>query len=183
MSDNLDQITKELGTKYEVSKTAAEEFKDAASVIDMAMSIADRFRPPAAEPEPDRREDDDNPVRVVKVGDHSLILDKKSGAPRWGETGIANAGNVFKWLAEQREEIMKAAERRQAKERRESQPLPEGYVEVGPGYKPPPGFVAVPVGIGQGLPEPPEDMPPPIQDEEPPPPRRWGPPPMPGGGG
>ena len=164
-------------------KTAAEEFKDAASVIDMAMSIADRFRPPAAEPEPDRREDDDNPVRVVKVGDHSLILDKKSGAPRWGETGIANAGNVFKWLAEQREEIMKAAERRQAKERRESQPLPEGYVEVGPGYKPPPGFVAVPVGIGPGLPEPPEDMPPPIQDEEPPPPRRWGAPPMPGGGG
>ena len=27
MSDNLDQITKELGTKYEVSKTAAEELK------------------------------------------------------------------------------------------------------------------------------------------------------------
>jgi hypothetical protein len=165
-------------------KTVAEEFNNAAGVIDLAMSIADRFRPPV-EPEPDRyldrRTSDDSPVRVVDVGGWPVIVDKKDGSARKWETGVANAGNILKWIAEQREAIMKAAAEREAKEQRQQRPLPEGYVEVTPGYKPPPGYVAVPV---DELPPPPRDMPQPIShEEEPPKPRRWGAPTVPGGGG
>jgi hypothetical protein len=97
----------------------------------------------------------------------------------------------MKWAAEQREAIMKAnAERQPPKPQ-----LPAGYVEMGPDYRPPPGFVAIPVDpatIAQppqqhGLPPPPAEMPPPITQpqvrplETPPDPRRaWGMPTLPG---
>ncbi len=167
-------------------KTAAEEFKDAASVIDMAMSLAERFRPqaPAAEPSRTRGDDDDNPVKVMDVGGWPVIINKDDGSARKWETGVANIGNVLKWVSEQREAIQKANAEREGRQRPRQQSLPPGFVEVGPGYQPPRGYVAVPV---DELPPPPAEMPPPItQQEEPPPPppnRTWGVPPMPGDGG
>lgn len=165
-------------------KTATEEFKDAATVIDMAMSIADRFRPPAPAAEPEDRyrdrADEPSPVRVVDVGGWPVIVDRKDGSARKWETVVANTGNVLKWAAEQREAIQKANAEREAKQQRQQRPLPEGYVEVTPGYKPPPGYVAIPV---DELPPPPRDMPQPISQEDeqqPPPPKRaWGPPTVP----
>jgi hypothetical protein len=175
-----------------------EEFREAASVIDMAMTLTDRFRPPAAEPDHyDRgRVDDDNPVKVVDVAGWPILVNKEDGSSRKWESLVANIPNVLKWVSEQREALQKtAAEREDRQQRRQQQVLPPGYVEVGPGYKPPPGYVAVPVerpGLEQGLPPIPENMPPPItqqpqqqQQEERPAPQRqnWGAPPMPGEGG
>lgn len=166
-------------------KTAAEEFKDAVSVVQTAVEIANQFRPqqeaPAAEPWRRGNDDDDNPVKVVDVGGWPVIVNKSDGSARKWETGVANMGNVLKWLAEQREAIQKANAAREGKQQQHQQQLPPGYVEVTPGYKPPAGYVAVPV---DQLPEPPVEMPPPItQQEEPPKNRTWGAPPMPGGGG
>jgi hypothetical protein len=176
-------------------KSAAEEFQEAASVIDLAMSLTDRFRPPPApEPEPRSRynpeDGDDSPVKVVDVAGWPVIVNKDDGSARKWETGVANMGNILKWIGDQREAILKAQSERQAKQRQQEQ-LPPGYVEVGPGYKPPPGYVAVPVdqlGPSQGLPPPPDNMPPPInqQQEVPAPaPKRaqWGAPTMPETGG
>jgi len=164
-------------------KTAAEEFRDAVGIVQTAVEIADRFRPQApAVSEPEReRDSDDNPVKVVEVGDFKFVVDKKDGSARKWETGVANMGNVLKWLAEQRESIQKASAERESRQPRQQQTLPPGYVEVTPGYKPPPGYVAIPV---DQLPQPPENMPPPIaqQEEEAPRRREWGMPPMPGGG-
>jgi hypothetical protein len=124
-------------------------------------------------------------VTVVKYGDWPVVINKKDGTPRWGETGVANTGNVLKWVAEQREAIMKAQAEREARQQRQQRPLPHGYVEVTPGYKPPPGYVAVPeLPPDEELPPPPQNMPPPLAQDEPPKPRAaWGTPPMPGGGG
>jgi hypothetical protein len=166
-------------------KTAAEEFRDAIGVVDMAVSIADRFRPPAPAAEPDR-DDDDSPVKVVDVGGWPVIINRDDGSSRKWESVVANVPNMLKWLAEQREAIQKAAAEREARQQpkpRQQQPLPPGYVEVTPGYRPPPGYVAVPVEMDQGLPPPPDDLPPPItQEERPRPQRTWGAPTMPGPG-
>ena len=171
---------------YERPKTAEEQFREAIGIVKMAASITDQLRPPPAPaPEPERYDDDeDNPVRVVKVGEWPILINKDDGSSRKWESVIANVPNMLKWFAEQREAIMKAAAEREAKQPQQRQPLPRGYVEVTPGYQPPPGYVAVPV---EGLPSPPDEseMPPPItQQEEPPPARRtWGAPPVPGAGG
>ena len=172
-------------------KTAAEELKDAAAVVEMVVGMAERFRGPQVEtpaPEPPRRADDDNPVKVVNYGDWSVLLDKKNGSTRWGETFVANTGNVLKWIAEQREGIMKANAEAERAKRPPQRTLPPGYVEVTPGYTPPPGYVAVPVdrlplpqqADEEGLPQPPppEHMPPPLEDE--PSKATWG---APGSGG
>ena len=170
-------------------KSMADEFRDSATFFDSAGSLADRFRPPAAAAEPeryDRGNEDDSPVKVVDVGGWPVIVNKSDGSARKWETGVANLGNVLKWFGEQREAIQKSQAEREAKQRRTQQTLPPGYVEVSPGYQPPPGYVAVPVEMNQGLPQPPEDLPPPITQQEPPPApksRTWGAPPMPGGGG
>jgi hypothetical protein len=168
-------------------KTAAEEFRDAVSVVQTAVDIAERFRPQASVTEPDRNQgpDDDNPVKVVDVNGWPVIVNKTDGSARKWETGVANIGNVLKWVSEQREAIQKTNAEREAKQQRQQQSLPHGYVEVTPGYQPPPGYVAVPVEMGQGLPPPPEHMPPPItqQQEGPSRSRAWGMPPMPEGAG
>jgi hypothetical protein len=162
-------------------KSASEEFRDAVAVVETAVSIAERFRGGAqtAPPAQESREDDDNPVKVMDVGGGwPVVIDKRDGSARLWETGVANVGNVLKWIAEQREAIQKASAERNAKPER--QELPPGYVEVTPGYKPPPGYVAVPV---DHLPPPPREMPAPItQQEEPPKQRAWGAPPMPEAG-
>jgi hypothetical protein len=163
-------------------KTAAEEFKEAAGILDMAVSLADRFRPqPVAEPDyRNTNNDDDNPVKVVDVSGWPVVVNKHDGSARKWETVVANAGNVLKWVAEQREAMQKAALERETKQRR--QQLPEGYVEMTPGYQPPQGFVAVPIDRAE-LPQPPAEMPPPITQSEAPRPRTWGMPPMPESGG
>ena len=158
-------------------KTMAEEFRDATTIIQTAVDIAEKFRPtpPAPEPERYRNDDEDNPVRVMKVGDVDVLINKSDGSARKWETAVALLPTVLKWGAEQREAIMKAQTEREAKQQQRVR-LPEGYVEVTEGYKPPPGFVAVPVEMGQGLPPPPENMPEPIsqQEELPPRSRTWG---------
>jgi hypothetical protein len=168
-------------------QTVAEQFREATSVVEMAVSMAERFRggPAQAPPERDDR-DDDNPVRVVDVGGWPVIVDRKDGSARKWETGVANFGNVLKWLAEQREAIQKSNTEREAKQRR--QQLPPGYVKVTTGYQPPAGYVAVPVDQlppqEEDLPQPPEHMPPPMtQQEEAPRNRTWGAPSIPGDGG
>jgi hypothetical protein len=168
-------------------KTAAEEFRDAATIIETAVGIADRFRPqaPAADPSGYRNNnDDDNPVKVMDVGGVQVLINKDDGSARKWETGVALIPTLLKWAAEQREAIMKTQAEREAKQRRQQQSLPPGYVEVGPGYQPPAGYVAVPVDqLDSGLPPQPENMPPPITEQESPPrSRTWGAPPMPGGG-
>jgi hypothetical protein len=163
-------------------KSAVEEFREAASVIDTAMGIADRFRPPPEDDGARRRYnvgddgDDSNPVKVVDVGNGwPIVMDRENGSVRAFETVTANMGNVLKWFSEQREALQNRVEARRGPQRT----LPPGYVEVTPGYTPPPGFVAVPV---DSLPPPPapEHMPEPIAPQSP---RTWGAPPMPMPGG
>lgn len=165
-------------------QTVADQFREATSIVDMAVSMAERFRGPQASAEPEREpERDDSPVRVIDIGGWPVIMDKKDGSARKWETITANMGNVLKWVAEQREAMQKSANSR----REPRQQLPPGYVEVTPGYQPPPGYVAVPVDqlpSQEELPQPPQHMPPPIsQEERPAPQRSWGAPPMPGSGG
>jgi hypothetical protein len=171
-------------------KTAAEEFSDARKVIQGAIALADELRPPSqptqAAPEP---EEDDSPVRVIDAGPAKLVINRADGSARYWETGWANMDKVLKWVGEQREAIQQA---QTARESAKQQHLPPGYVEVGPGYQPPPGFIAVPVDripaaavhapaplpAAQPLPQPPAEMPPPIAAAEPQR-RTWGMPEMP----
>lgn len=169
-------------------KSAAEEFRDAIGIVETAVSIAERFRPQApAAPEERDDHDDENPVRIMDVGKFKLVVDREDGSARKWETGVANMGGILQWLAEQREAVMKAAAERESRQQpRRQEPLPAGYVEVGPGYQPPPGYVAVPVDRMGGLPPPPDEseMPPPItqQEESPRPRRTWDATPVPGPG-
>ena len=106
--------------------------------------------------------DDDSPIRVVDTGAGRLVMDKENGTMRWGETILTALPGVMKWGTEQVEAVRKIqAERR----RPPAQKLADGYVEVGPGYKPPDGYVAVPV---DELPPAPEETPPPIDSVQPP---------------
>jgi hypothetical protein len=170
-------------------KTMAEQFEEAAAVIDLASSLADRFRPPAA-PEPAAvaaPEPDDSPIKVIDTGPAKVVINRHDGSARLWETSWANSDKIFKWLGDRHAEIQEAAAKREAAKRQ--QQLPPGYVEVGPGYQPPPGFVAVPVDQIPGapapqhalpqsappspLPPPPARMPPPLAPQAPPQPRTW----------
>lgn len=110
-------------------------------------------------------EDNDSPVEIVDTGNGKIARNKNDGSIRWGETGMLALPGVLKWVGEQREAIQKEAAERQRPPPK--QQLPPGYVEVTPGYEPPPGFVAVPV---DDLPPPPAHVPPPVDS-------RWGAPP------
>jgi hypothetical protein len=165
-------------------QTAAEQFREAASTIRMVRSMVDELGsilPGQEAPAEAVAEDDDSPIKVIDTGVGKLVVNKSDGAMRWGETGMIALPGILKWLGEQREAIQKAHQERQAQPR---QQLPPGYVEVGPGYRPPPGFVAVPVDSqqapppDQGLPPPPTQVPPPISA-----PPQWGMPSMPFGQG
>jgi hypothetical protein len=159
----------------------------------MAIDLADKFRGPQTEAQPEpihRGNEDDSPVKVVDYSGWPVVINKKDGSPRWGDTAVANTGNVLKWIAEQREAIQRAQSERDRP--RPQQRLPSGYVEVTPGYRPPPGYVAIPAELPseeQELPQPPQRMPPPLTQDEPlrarsqdePPRRSWGTPPMPPG--
>jgi hypothetical protein len=155
-------------------KTPAEQFREALTVVRTAVQAVqdiNEMLPTAGGAAPqgnDGEEDDDNPVRVIDTGVAKLVVNKEDGKLRWAETGMMALPDVLKWLGEQREAIQKAHAQQQGGQ--QTRVLPPGYVEVGPGYKPPPGFVAVPVdpqdipaAPTEPLPPPPTDMPPPIQ--------------------
>jgi hypothetical protein len=161
-------------------RTAAEQFKDAISVVraaGQAMSEINSILPNAMGAVADAvapTDDDDgpSPVKVIDTGRGKFVLDKSNGGFRGWESFYANLPDLLKWGAEQREAIQKMNTEHQQRQR--PQQLPPGYVEVGPGYQPPPGFVAVPVDPQQQLPPPPSNMPPPIQSQQP-----WGAPMVP----
>jgi len=170
-------------------KTAAEEFREAVSFVRSAVELANELSPQQqqAAAVAEREEEDDSPVKVIDAGPAKLVINKNDGTARYWETGWANMDKVLKWVGEQRESIQKANADRDT---RQQKTLPPGYVEVTPGYKPPPGYVAVPVDpkeiveqpAGQALPQPPVEMPPPVADGSPK--KSWGMPPiMPGSGG
>jgi hypothetical protein len=117
-------------------------------------------------------DDDDNPIKIVDTGRGKLAVNKSDGALRWVETGMMALPDLLKWLGEQHQVIQEANKERQRPRRQ----LAPGYVEVGPGYQPPPGYDAVPVEE-EDLPPPPEHMPPPVQEV--PARRAWGAPVIP----
>lgn len=158
-------------------RTAAEQFRDALSVVRTAVDAVGEMNTmlpnmQGGAPEISGDDDADSPVKVIDTGKGKFVLDKNNGGFRGWESFYANLPDLLKWGAEQREEIQKNIAQ-QNQQRQRSQQLPPGYVEVGPGYQPPPGFVAIPVDSQQPLPPPPTNMPPPIQAPS------WGAPPIP----
>jgi len=126
---------------------------------------------------PDPVPEDDGPVRAIKMGPATGIINTNDGSTRWGETFVANIPDILNWIGKQHEQIVQRAERRQQQEQRPAQrrQLRPGEVEVTPGYQPPPGMVAVEVlEEDDGLPPPPANVPPPVS--APTPRRTWGPP-------
>lgn len=165
-------------------RSAAEQFREAISVVRTANAVAREFAEMtgvggggAVAAEPENSEDDENPIRILEAGGTKLLLNKEDGKLRVWETGLANIDKVFKWAGEQVDAVRKGQEERRAREAQPAQQLPPGYVEVGPGYTPPEGWVPVPVdprtiprtGPAQtpparpSLPQPPQVMPPPLQ--------------------
>lgn len=143
--------------------TPAQQFRDSISFLRSASDALEEFRGmlPGGET-PDRGStsstDDDSPVRVIETGHAKILVNKKDGSLRPMETAWANMDKILKWSGEQIDSVNKARERRENVRVQ----LPPGYVEVTPGYQPPPGMVAVPVDPGQ-LPPPPTELPPPIR--------------------
>lgn len=135
-------------------RTAEEVFNDASSVIQSAIAVADRFRPPVPQQQQpqyasEEREEEDRPLmRVVDAGPAKLVVNTTDGSTRGWDTAVMNAPGVFKWLGEQVDRIHKNAQQQQqqqAQQQLQRQQLPPGYVEMTPGYQPPPGFVAIPI--------------------------------------
>lgn len=155
------------------------------------VEMADQIRPPAAPaaPEPVERDDNDSPVRVVEVGPAKMVLNQSDGSTRFVESLIANVPGIFKAAGDAWESARKAREQEQRQREQRVQQLPAGFVEVGPGYVPPKGFVAIPVDQlpiqqqpvqvspqpvqaarpvvqpQQALPDPPANMPAPLVEE------------------
>lgn len=175
-------------------KSETEKFREAASVIRSAIDLANEFSPIQA---PQQQvaispEEDPSPVRIVDAGPAKLVFNE-DGSARYGESVLVNLPSMLKWGGEQFEKLQKnaiaAAREREANQQR--QQLPPGYVEMTPGYQPPPGFVAVPVDqiprntqqaqtrapqppTAQAFPEPPMDLPPPLSEEQAPQEEPWG---------
>lgn len=168
--------------------TPVEQFRESMSFIRTAVDAVQEMNslmPQQGAPAYEAAEEDDSPVRVFEAGPAKIVVDKKDGTLRGWETGWANMGGVLKWVGEQREAIQKANIERQQQQQARQQPtqqLPPGYVEVGAGYQPPPGYVAIPVdSAGNPLPPPPEHVPPPIQSSPSAGRRTWGAPTIPEG--
>jgi len=155
------------------------------TAVDAVQEMNSLIPQQGAAPAYEAAEEDDSPVRVFEAGPAKIVVDKKDGTLRGWETGWANMGGVLKWVGEQREAIQKANIERQQQQQARQQPtqqLPPGYVEVGAGYQPPPGYVAIPVdSAGNPLPPPPEHVPPPIQSSPSAGRRTWGAPTIPEG--
>lgn len=165
-------------------RTATEELRDAVTLINQVSAITEQNRPQQQQQFEAPDVEDDNPVRIVEAGPAKLVLNKDDGSTRMFETAWANAPKIMEWVGEQFNNLQKnaiAAQQRQQPQA--AQQLPSGYVELTPGYQPPPGMVAIPVDhIPQdAFPAPPVNLPPPIDA---PPAQRtpWGVPSIPGDG-
>jgi hypothetical protein len=159
--------------------TMAEQFKESIGVVRTAVGVIEEMDSllPGRGGQQEAAsmldmDDDDNPIKIVDTGRGKLAVNKSDGALRWVETGMMALPDLLKWLSEQHQVIQEANKDRQRPRRQ----LAPGYVEVGPGYRPPPGYDAVPVEE-EDLPPPPEHMPPPIQET--PARRAWGAPVIP----
>lgn len=165
-------------------RTPADEFRDAVSVVRTAVESlreVEAILPNQREmfAEPPEPVESDSPFQVIDAGPAKIVVNRQDGAMRGFESFAANLPSIFKWGGEQLEVLRKAqAERQQPPQR---QQLPRGYVEVTEGYRPPPGYVAVPVDDRDRLPPPPTDLPPPLHAPQQqqawggPPPQPWGP--------
>jgi len=164
-------------------RTPADELRDAMSVMRTTMQSLQEFQ--AMLPQQQQRQepvaqgvddDDDSPIQMVEAGPAKLVFDRSSGDLRTIESLGANLPTAFKWVGEQLQELSKSQQRAQGQTR---QQLPPGFVEVTPGYEPPPGYVAVSIEQEERLPPPPERMPPPVRQQAPQAPQQaWGAPPV-----
>ena len=159
--------------------TPAEQFREMVTVVRTAASAMqeiDSLLPRRQEAVVEATsDDDDSPVRIIDTGPIKIAINKDDGALRWADTGMMALPGMLKWVGEQREAIQKGAADRQTRQQPPTQQLPPGYVEVGPGYQPPPGFVAIPIDPPpqqQSFPPPPVQVPPTIQETPAPPPGR-----------
>lgn len=114
--------------------------------------------------------DDDSPIKIIDTGAGKIVVNKADGGMRIWESGFANLPDILKWGGEQIQKINKTNMERQQQQQQQQQQrqLPPGFVEVHPGYKPPPGYDVVPIDVPpeqqqQTLPPPPAHVPPPIQ--------------------
>lgn len=145
-------------------RSVVEQFRDSISVVRTVANMAQEANEilggggepsaPAAEAAPE----DDGPIRVMKFGDSNLAFDRESGAFKVLASLMMNGDRIMKAA---NEHIIQPLQQRQAPPQ---QRLPPGHVVMGPGYRPPPGMVAIPVDqLPPGLP----DIPPPISESEP----------------
>jgi hypothetical protein len=159
-------------------KTVAEQFRESVMVVRQAADVMREMGsilPQQNEPqEVSTPEEDDSPIKIIDTGKGKIAVNREDGSMRLWESGFANLSDILQWGGEQITKINKANADRQAQQqpppRRE---LPPGYVEVTEGYRPPPGYVAVPVPVEQPLPPPPAHMPPPVQTEPAPTRQTW----------
>jgi hypothetical protein len=163
--------------------TPAEQWREAITFMRTANDAVQEMRsllPDQGQQETfSTEEDEDNPIRIMETGPGKIKLafGKTDGAMRWTETGMMALPELLKWVGEQHEMIQQSARKRQQPPPPPQQ-LPPGYVEVTPGYQPPPGYRAVAVEQ-QDFPPPPEYVPPPIQEPPPPVRQAWGAPTIP----
>jgi len=176
-------------------QTPHEQARDAMSTIRNVIHMAEEMRSmfpgqggDDTTSAPQAAEDDDSPIRIIEAGGRKLLLNKEDGGLRIAETLFANMDGIFKFMGEQHEVFQKNLEKRRAAQQQQPRrQLPPGYVEVGPGYKPPDGFVVVPVepqhdapsSEQEHLPPPQENLPPPVGEPKP----TWGMPTIPEGEG
>jgi hypothetical protein len=169
-------------------KTVAEQFRESMSIVRTAVDAMQEMSsllPGQQSGQVDMSpEEDDSPIKIIDTGSGKFAVNKDNGSLRWGETGMMLVPSLLKWFGEQHEVIQKANKERQLRSQAPQQQLPEGFVEVHPGYRPPPGFVAVPIDPRQmpttpdnPLPPEPAHVPPPVEEA---PKRAWGMPTIPG---
>jgi hypothetical protein len=150
-------------------RSPIQAFRESVSMMRDARNVAQEFNDlfgagGGAEPPEVAEDDDDSPIKIIETGHGKLAVNRSDGALRWAETGLMLLPDVFKWIGEQHDKIQTAQRERQRPQPPPRRVLAPGYVEVDQNYKPPPGFVAVPVE--QELPEPPANVPPAIDEQE-----------------
>ena len=132
-------------------KSAAEEFREAISVVPSVTEMVGEFQQPRDQqqyaPEP---EEDDSPVKVMEVGPARMVINRDDGTTRLWESAFANSPAIFKWVGDQFEKVQKNAlalnqQQQQQQQRQQQQLTPGTVVEMTPGYVPPEGWVAIPV--------------------------------------
>lgn len=140
-----------------LQKTAAEQFREALGVVRSAVQAVQDINailPNGSQSSGGRRSDpdeEDSPIKIIDTGQGKLVINAEDGSLRGWETGWANMDKVLRWVGEQREAIQQRHQEpsKTPAERPKQRQLPPGYVEMTPGYQPPPGYVAVPVDPDQ----------------------------------